>query len=228
MRAEYIDGNVRARCPDCAGTITTFEYKGSGNEFGTIIIDKHHVFKGESFNRILYKLLRCAGCGRGGIATIHDKGRVVDGVLEAFYPVSVENVKISSQVPEKIVAEFRQAELCASFGAWRAASAMLRSALEKTLNESGYIKGTLKDKIDKAAADAVITDARRKRAHQDIRVLGNDVLHDEWREVEEEEVNASHHYTQRILEDFYDERESVEQILKEKGRIKPESEESEK
>jgi len=49
-------------------------------------------------------------------------------------------------------------------------------------------------------------------------------LHDEWREVKEEEVNAAHHYTQRILEDFYDERDSVEEILKEKGRIESNSE----
>ncbi len=224
MRTKYINGNIRSRCPDCGGAVTTFEYKDAQHEFGTVIVNKQHVFKGQNFSRILYKMLRCAGCGRGGVAMIHDSGRVIDGVLETFYPVSVENVEIPDNVPAKITAEFREAELCASFGAWRAASAMLRSALEKTLNENGYKKGVLRDKVDKAADDGIITEARRKRAHGDIRVLGNDVLHDEWREVKEEEANAAHHYTQRILEDFYDERDSVEEILKEKGRIKSNSE----
>jgi len=219
MRAEYVNGNVRARCADCEGAVTTFEYKEASREFGTVIVDRRHQFKGESYGRILYKLMRCAGCGRGAVATIHDNGQVIDGVLEAFLPVSVENVKIPHNVPARITAEFREAELCASFGAWRAASAMLRSALEKTLKENGYESGGLKDKIDAAADDGIITEARRKRTHEDIRVLGNDVLHDDWRQVTEEEVNAAHHYTQRILEDFYDERDSVEEILTEKGRI---------
>ena len=73
--------------------------------------------------------------------------------------------------------------------------------------------------IDKAAADGVITAARAKRAHEDVRVLGNDVLHDPWREVTEDDVGASHRYVQRILEDLYDDRASVEAILQDKGRL---------
>jgi hypothetical protein len=122
-------------------------------------------------------------------------------------------------VPEGIVKEFHEAELCASVEAWRGASALYRSVLEKTLKDNGYKKGSLADKIDEAAADGVITAARSRRAHEDVRVLGNDVLHDEWREVTEEEVDLAHHYAQRILEDLYDDRPSVEAILTKKGRI---------
>jgi hypothetical protein len=43
--------------------------------------------------------------------------------------------------------------------------------LEKTLKSNGYVKGTLEAKIDEAAGDGVITEARSKRAHEDIRVL---------------------------------------------------------
>jgi hypothetical protein len=78
----------------------------------------------------------------------------------------------------------------------------------------------LADRIDEAAADGTITAARSKRAHEDIRVLGNDVLHDEWREVTEDEFDEAHHYAQRILEDFYDDRPTVEALLIEKGRMK--------
>ena len=77
---------------------------------------------------------------------------------------------------------------------------------------------TLAERIDKAAADGAITAARSRRAHENIGVLGNDVLHDEWREVTEAEFDQAHHYAQRILEDFYDDRPSVEALLIEKKR----------
>jgi hypothetical protein len=78
--------------------------------------------------------------------------------------------------------------------------------------------GNLKQQIDAAAADGVITEVRKKRAHEDIRVLGNDVLHDEWQPVSVEEVEPTHNYAQRILEDLYDHRPTTLKILAEKGR----------
>jgi hypothetical protein len=99
----------------------------------------------------------------------------------------------------------------------RAAAGMFRSVLDKTLRANGY-KGkegtTLKQQIDTAAADGVITEARKKRAHDEIRVLGNDVLHDEWHEIKEVDVELARHYSQRILEDLYDDRESVLALLR--------------
>ena len=82
-----------------------------------------------------------------------------------------------------------------------------------------HSKGSLKDKTDEAAVDGVITAARKNRAHQEVRVLGNDILHDSWREVLPQEYELAHHYSQRLLEDFYDNRGDVEVILKSKGRI---------
>src|SRR5579864_5312232 len=209
MKPIYIEGNVRAPCPGCNGAITTYERRDSQREFGTVIVDVGHQYESRNFTRVLYVLMRCAGCHRGGLAKIHDSGQVVNGTLESFFPISIENASIPPSVPAGIAGEFREAELCASFGAWRAASALLRSTLEKTLKANGFTKGGLESKIDEAAGDGVITEARRKRAHDDTRVLGNDVLHDEWREVKEEEVSAAHQYTQRILEDLYDDRTSV-------------------
>jgi hypothetical protein len=52
-----------------------------------------------------------------------------------------------------------------------------------------------------------------------IRVLGNDILHDAWREVSEEEYDLAHRYSQRILEDLYDDRPSVVAPLTEKTRL---------
>ena len=221
MKARYNKGHVVAQCPDCGGAVTTFEYRDMGREFGSVTINMTHNFEGIHFDRIIYCLMRCAGCGRGGLAKIHNVSRSNYNILGEFFPYAIEKSNIPNNIPPGIVAEFREAELCASFGAWRASSALFRSTLEKALKENGYITGTLQKRIDEAADDGVITEARKKRAHEDIRVSGNDVLHDDWREINDEEVNLAHKYVQRILEDLYDDRLSVEAILKSKGRIKP-------
>jgi hypothetical protein len=182
-----------------------------------------HIVEGSNRPGAVYqhRLLRCAGCGRGGLAYIKYEERAgwLTGELIGFFPRTVDVVPVPVGVPEGIVSELREAELCASAGAWKAASALIRSVLEKTLKENGYTEGSLQRKIDLAATDGVITAPRAKKAHEDLRVLGNDVLHDEWREVKEEEVEAAHHYAQRILADLYDDRPAVEAILIEKGRI---------
>ena len=153
-------------------------------------------------------------------------GHFQDAQLEEFYPHVIEEFELPDDVPEEIEKEFREAEVCAGIGANRAAAALFRSALEKTLKLNGYVKqgNRLKDlyaKIDEASSDHVITDPLRRRAHDEVRTLGNDVLHDEWRIVTDDEVALAHRYTQRIIEAFYDTRDEVEKILKAKNRIPP-------
>jgi hypothetical protein len=219
LKAQYVNGNMRAHCPDCGGSVTTFEHRDASHEFGSVIRQLNHQFEGRNYIRIFYVLLRCAGCGRGGLATVHDDGRNGQAFDERFYPGSVEHAQLPIGVPDGVVAEYRESELCASVAAYRAASALLRSALEKILEANGYINGSLAARIDEAAANGVITAARRQRAHDDIRVLGNDVLHDVWRAVAEDEYSVAHHYVQRIAEDLYDQRPQVESLLRAAGRI---------
>src|SRR4029077_3803219 len=131
----------------------------------------------------------------------------------------IDDAPLPGAVPVDLQTEFREAEYCAACGANRAASALFRSVLQKTLKANGYTRTNdpslrdLQKRIDAAAADGFITDARRKKAHDDIRALGNDVLHEEWRQVTRDEVEDAHKYTQRILEDLYDDRATVETIL---------------
>jgi hypothetical protein len=217
MPAEYVNGNVQATCPDC-GAFATFEAVTGGKEFGVLARGGRVEYQGHAYGRTLYRLLRCASCGRGGLSIVHDSG-TGPTTMSDFYPHSRETAPLPSPVPAGIVAEYREAELCASVGAHRAASALLRSVLEKTLKANGYTKGDLKAKINEAASDGVITAPRRQRAHDDIRVLGNDVLHDEWRQVTSDEYEGAHLYVQRILEDFYDNRAEVEAVLAKAKRI---------
>jgi hypothetical protein len=224
MIPQFVRGNVRANCSSCGGAVTTFEYQfGNGGEYGSVVLPFQHQYTNQPCGAIVYKLLRCAGCGRGAIAEVHIRSagdvNYYAGLLECFYPRTIERLALPRNVPEGIAKEFTEAEVCASAQAWRAGSALLRSTLEKALRMNGYTEGSLAGRIDVAAADGVITAARARRAHDEIRVLGNDVLHDEWRVVTEEEFELAHHYAQRILEDLYDDRPSVEGILVAKKRL---------
>lgn len=214
MGPELRGTDVVATCPECGGR-STFESRVAGTYLGRIERAGTFRYDGKEWGAKAYHLLKCAGCGRGGLATIlYGHG----SVLESFSPLSVESAPLPKGTPDDIKAEVREAERCAAVGAWRAASAMLRLALEKTLLANGYDTGKLVHKIDAAATDGVITDARKQRAHDEVRVLGNDVLHDPWRAVTEAEYELSHLYTQRVVEDFYDSRAQVVAVLTGKGR----------
>ena len=209
--------SVSAYCPDCRN-ITSFEPQ----QVAERLCLGPYQYKGKSYSGLRSIYSRCTRCGRGGLAIVLDNGSPESAVLESFYPPTVDRAKLPSGVPDGILAEFREAELCASFGANRAASALFRSVLEKVLKANGYTDsslGNLRKRIDAAATDGVITDARRTEAHDNIRSLGNDVLHDEWREMTNEEVQDAYRYSQRILEDFYDYRPTVEALLTAKKRL---------
>ena len=220
MRPSFKNGIISSLCPNC-DVVTTFEMQEEGKEFGSIVRERNvsAYVGGKKYRREIYKLVRCSGCHRGGLAVFLDNGQLNSGVLLTLYPFGIDKAKLPEDVPKGIVNEYREAELCASANALRAASAMLRSALEKTLIANGYTKGNLKSRINEASVDGIITDSRCKKAHEDVRVLGNDILHDEWRDINVEEYDSSHHYVQRILEDFYDDRETVVKLLESKKRI---------
>jgi len=208
MQPVYREGNVTAVCPDC-NAITSFDRKSANAEHGTIRVFRSHSFQGKGYSHYLYVLMKCGGCGRGGLAQVHDNGKQLEGALGEFSPVGIEYVKIPNDVPVGIQNEFREGEICAAYGAYRSASAMMRSVLEKALKDSGYASGNLYNKIEQAAQDGMITDVRRKRAQDEIRTLGNDILHDDWKEVNIEDFEVAHHYAQRILEDLYDDRSQI-------------------
>ena len=220
-------GNIIAHCPGCSGGKSTFEYKVDGKPLGVTITSGQKPYSHSGIETdIQYRLMRCAGCGMGAIARIrmHDTGgKYPEDIWDLlwFYPEAKMRASIPSGVPKKIVSEFREAELCIEANCNRAAAAMFRSVLDKVFRANGYKtekEHNLKLQIDAAGKDGVITEARKKKAHDDVRVLGNDVLHDDWKEVKDEDVEAAHHYTQRVLEDFYDDRDSVIKLLKSAGR----------
>ncbi len=217
-------GNITAICPGCNGGRSTFEHIVGGKFLGTVIKEVKGAH-GSGKEYYQYKLFRCAGCGRGGLGTIimkkgNSSGPANISSLEEFTPDTKPRLSIPDAVPPGIKNEFVEAETCFEIGATRAAAGLFRSVLDKTLRASGYKtkRESLEKQIDEAAKDGVITESRKRKAHEEIRVLGNDVLHDEWHPIPDEDVEAARHYTQRILEDFYDDRESVLKLLRDSNR----------
>lgn len=230
-RYNWQENNVLARCPDC-DAVTSFDDRGHSNtKLGASIVIRSTRFNGFTYSRVLWQALRCNVCSRGAFAKILDYGSGQSAVLQDFLPQAIEKASLPASTPRDLQVEFREAELCAAHSAYRSGSAMLRSVLDKTLKKNGYDevefeeKGAIKrsrsllHRVNAACGDGVLTETRRKKAHENIRVLGNDILHDDWREVTIEEFDEAHKYSQRILEDFYDDRATIEAQLRIKGRI---------
>lgn len=211
-------GHVIANCPTCSGALTSF-----------LIGDPQRGPYGQIYRQIdsrqteIYRLARCTGCGAGALITLlATNANGSKSELTDFYPEAEVRQVLPDAVPEGIVKEFREGEECAEAGCYRAAAALFRSVLDKTLRANGYKlkKGTpLEQQIDLAAEDGVITASRRKRAHDEIRTLGNYVLHEEWRQVTPSEVKIAKEYAAYLLHDFYDDRETVLALLREKNRV---------
>lgn len=215
MQPKLKNGNVSANCPDCRQQ-TAFAYRDGPKEFGAVSGPP----PGLTNKMTSYVLMQCARCGRGGMAEIyHDQHSITKGAdLLDFHPRSFVTLDLPAGVPQGVEAEFREAEVCASVKAHRAAIALLRSTLDKVLQANGYGNGMLGKKIAEAIADGIIA-ASREDVFKDLKNLGNEILHDPWKEVPGKDVTEALRYTQRIIEDFYDSRSAIEKKLKACGRI---------
>jgi hypothetical protein len=112
MSPKFYEGNVRANCPDCGGAVTSFEYTVGGQELGTVVRGMGHGRK------LVYHLLKCAGCSRGGLAVVRIESNISypNGQLIEFYPRTIDSLNTPPEVPPGIQSEFKEAELCASVG----------------------------------------------------------------------------------------------------------------
>ena len=139
MMPELRGSNVVAWCSRC-NSRSTFVSENNGTQYGALPWIARNYLGTNDF--VLYRLHRCSGCDRGGVAEIHNQQQpqplMSQGArLVQFFPTSIETTALPPGTPEGIVAEFKEAERCANAGAWRGATAMLRSALEKTLKANG-------------------------------------------------------------------------------------------
>lgn len=217
-------GSIVAHCPGCRGGRSTFEWQVNGKELGAVSKPhEDHYWKHCSMD---FRLFKCAGCGMGALGIVvypaNDKYPGAYNRLVGFYRETKDSLELPPNIPKGITAEFREAEQCLDNNCFRAAAGLFRSVLDKTMRANGYKtkqENDLYKQIEAAAQEGVITQARKKRAHDEVRVLGNDVLHEDWHEIAEDDVQAARHYCQRILEDFYDDRKSVLALLRAAQRV---------
>jgi len=174
-----------------------------------------------------HRLFRCENCYHAALAIIHMKHRPAEyprdiDKLVLFIPEAGERLPIPAGTPPGIHAEFREAELCRMVQCFRAAAAMFRSTMEKALKHNGYSKKeSLFDNIELAHKDNLLTAVHYQWAQRHIRIVGNDVLHDDRTpetEFDEAQVRDLQMHTQRILESLYADRDIVLQQLRKVGR----------
>jgi hypothetical protein len=230
MEPSWANGSATAQCPTCKG-VTLFHNKDRSHEFGSVdraISDPEWLAAEEERSRIAPKhqrrgrevsyLVRCAGCGRAGLAVVYGGASPTeDGELHDFWPRAYSQVVIPTDVPPDIRKEFREAELCASVKAYRGGAALLRSTLERALKGSGYA-GVLDSMIEGAFNDGLISESRKEQAHHRLRVLRNDIVHDERVDVTPAEFEDARKYALWMLNDLYEDRTTVERQLKAKNR----------
>src|SRR5690242_12532652 len=106
MQPIYQNGNITTRCPDCNGAVITYFPSDSSRSFGSILKDERHHFGGIAYARVLYILFKCAGCGRGGLAKLHDNGHVHQGKVEWFFPTSIERASLPAGIPDGVTSEY--------------------------------------------------------------------------------------------------------------------------
>ena len=219
-------GAITSICPDCHsnGSLSTFNWRFDGHTLhGFEQTQKYHT-PGSSaiFIKIRYQLFRCMGCGRGAFGVIKYNGKNYPGTDQQildFHPSPISHFLLQEKLDEGIGNEFREAEICIANGCFRAAAALLRSVLEKTLTINGYtddVAFRLPKKIELACKHGLITSALALQAHDEIIVQGNNVVHRDWFKISRDQIESSRHYCYKIMDAFYDNRPEVERILKEK------------
>ncbi|MBI4608491.1 MAG: DUF4145 domain-containing protein [Candidatus Rokubacteria bacterium] len=145
------------RCPHCnvdrptlerIHTYETTDYAGANKRFWGV-----------------YKCARCGGLVTAASTTGHS------GSVTECYPRSTE---VDAAIPEKVRGYLQQAlnSLHAAAGAVMLAA----SAVDAMLKAKGYKEGSLYNRIDKAAADHVITKEMAQWAHE-VRIDANDQRH---------------------------------------------------
>jgi hypothetical protein len=118
--------------------------------------------------QVAYAVWSCRACGRYILGELSPSGAPLDYLP---HPSGLTLGRFE-HVPDTIASDARQGFLCFKVGAWRAAAAMARRALQASAYEKGAPNRKLIAQIDWLADNGIITGQMRDVAHQ-IRLGGN-------------------------------------------------------
>jgi hypothetical protein len=144
------------RCPYCNVD------KPSLHQIFTTISNSH-----DGAHKRFWKIYLCARCGGLVLASSQDES----GWVYEMYPSAIQ---IDDVIPEPAKSYLQQA--LDSLHAPAGAVMLAASAIDAMLKNKSYRDGSLKSRIDKAAADHLITEGMAKWAHN-IRLDANDQRH---------------------------------------------------
>ena len=126
-------------------------------------------------------------------------------------------------MPESIAAVANEAMMCHGLGANRAALMLARSVIEASAKVSGILKGTLEQKIDKMAAQELLSSVVVGAAHA-IRDSGNAVAHADFAEyaidIEADEVIEVLELMSLVLQDVFQSKAKSSRISEAAARRK--------
>lgn len=220
MNPKVSNNNVTAYCDVCKAN-SNFLYKDSnGKIFGSFDSENSNLLDSRvdsRYGRIEYILVSCSSCKRGGLVELHYHGGGYSFI--SFFPSPTGHTDLPKKTPSDIQAEFKSSENCVSIDEYRPAAAMLRSTLEKTLKKHGYEEWGLSDNLKNLSSDNILPRWLVKQNSEIVKILGDEILHGDWREVTTEEYRKAHHYVERLIESFYDDHASVIEDLQQRGRL---------
>jgi hypothetical protein len=224
-RPPKLAGNeVNAYCPVCDARSNFVREAGGYSPPPSR--ELHEYYRRLGTGRMTFLLLRCVTCSLGAFAALYEPDSIRGysmPELACFHPYAFERLRLPEDTPDDIVSEFRSAENCAGIGEYRPAAAMLRSAIEKVLKKHGYDQWNLQGKLNQLKEDRIITGTLAKQNREIVKILADDVLHGEWRDISSDEYEKAYKYAHKLIDGFYDDHKNVLEELAELERIVPDT-----
>lgn len=150
------------RCPHCNIAVPQLNFAGACDTTDN-----------RQRNRRQWQTYRCATCGGVtlAVAPYTDATRHIQGEITEIWPTPQS---VNEAVPDRARAYLQQA--IASIAAPSGAVMLAASAVDSMLKEKGFKDGSLYKRIDKAAAEHLITAEMAEWAHE-VRLDANDQRH---------------------------------------------------
>jgi hypothetical protein len=146
-----------------------------------------------------WKMARCGACRRP-LFVILDEGQ--SHVLRTFPPISLEK---PAGIPDGVGDDYVEARLCLSVGAYKAAVAMCRRALQAAALDKKCKRADLMKQLDQLGEKGLLNPTLLEVAHQ-VRHFGNYGSHpdrDGLGSITKQEAETIQGLTWQVLEDVY-------------------------
>jgi hypothetical protein len=182
---------IKMRCPSC-GQKSILSQVGFQDMDGFVHESPHEVFWG-------FRLCPDDTCGQ----LIFIVGRGQSEVVESFPAETIDFD--STDIPELVLAAFREAVECHAHGCYKASAIMVRKTLEEVCAERGAAGKNLHERLEALRAKVALSKPMLDALH-DLRLLGNDAAHVELKDfdaVDKKEVEVALDIAKHVLEATY-------------------------